>query len=260
MGIHKLGDKKMAIINFYPMELPDFRPGQKVPTRITKVSFEPTQKMILMNGIPLACETVFPVHYVRGSLGPKDKDKLSPIYTEIINEMEKRKMLVQDKRRDLWFFEALLYAYRFETREPNAADQSIPAWENGPTWDGPPDHAGNLGHSIAHTESLLKYLHDLIENDSTIDMTGLWYRDRAIYRSSPLVSRIPLTSEDQAPPRPEGMSTIISSTPSVLCAFYLQNILDFLTCSREMVETYDTEELRKSHGNIWNAMIKKQLT
>ena len=94
---------------------------------------------------------------------------------------------------------------------------------------------------------MLDFIYIAISTKTGLSVTGYWSRSLTIYRSSPMIKFSETIISE--------LGEIIeeASVTSVFIRF-LKNMLDFLMAIRQMNDLYDSDEMIKSHKNIWDAM------
>lgn len=222
--------------------------NQVVPVRILTVKFQPLQSVITAVGTLLHCDRVAPVYKITGHLDVGNTKTLIPLLSLIVTEMKLRTDNMRTRKVDILFFERNLYSYVDRKNSTSVTEsQTIPAWQDNdsPAWDGPAfqapyDTPGNM-------VSALDLVKRAISGD-TVPVSGLWVRPLSVYRSSPLVFQL----ED---------SNVGANEISAPLAFaeFLTNILTFLKCTRELIETYNSNEMITTNIKLWKVMSSMQL-
>ena len=209
--------------------------GQKIAIRVIKTKYQPMQTNLSILGIPLSCDQRAPIYKLKGSLNQSMVVDFKPLYESIKSELILRNELIKNKRAELWFFESLLYSYR----QPNKKDsQKIADWEGPISVSSQPE-----------AKNILSIIETVISGKD-VSVSGYWSRTLTIYRSSPIVEMYSTLPKDWEQP--------IVNEPHIAFVSFLQNILSFLTATRELVECYNTQELIDGHKNIWTVMESMQ--
>ena len=157
--------------------------GQRISVRVQHALHQPMQAQASVFGSLLTCDRAAPALRLRGSLDPSAAVELAPLLDQIEAELVARTLLLRERRADVWFFEWLLYSYRPASGgAPKPAEQSVPAWEDGPTWEGP----GELRALPAGAASLniLDIANRVVRKGESYPMAGVRSRALSIYRSS----------------------------------------------------------------------------
>jgi len=222
--------------------------GQLIAVRAFKTVHSPMQQHASVVSALLTCDKTAPVYKLKGNLGTNARIALKPMLDEVEAELTARAELIAGGRRaDLWFFEMLLYSYRSAT--PDEEKNMLETWADGPQWEGP----GNLKalDEGVSSQNVLDIVHRVVSQEETVSVDGYWSRPLSLYRSSPLAAvagaEIPMKWNDA-----------VDGTPLAVFSEFLKNILDFLTATRELVQTYNTRELIDKHLNMWSVMRAAQ--
>jgi DNA-binding transcriptional LysR family regulator len=220
--------------------------GQKIPIRVVRAQHAPMQPQASIVGALLVCDQMAPAYRLRGALDRSARAELAPMLAAVELELEARAALVKAHRADLWFFEALLYAYRAaEAAAEDGAEAA--AWEGGPVWEGP-RHLLAVEEG-AETVSALDIVRRAVAGEN-VPVSGVWSRSLALYRSSPLVAVA------RAAPPPAW--AVVDGTPRAAFAEFLKNILDFLVATRELIEVYCAHAPLDRRLVLWGVMRAAQ--
>lgn len=210
------------------------RIGQKISVVVHRVLYKPFKPTVAIAASVLTRESIAPVFQVQGTISRDDINTLFKYVIKINEELEKRETLIVDGYKEgLWFFEELLYGSTSDFKKDDETIQS----EGYINWQGP-----SSKKTVDGTLNILNIINNIQTSGEDYDMTGYWTRDIALFRSSPLINKL------------EKSELPIQVPPIVLIDIYLNNILNSLQATREMVGIYNTDELLKSHKNLWVAM------
>ena len=216
---------------------------QLLPVRVVKSIHQPKHSQISAAGILLTCDKNI-IIYKPALTHKTSKHKNGELYnlssftdiniiTDKINaELILRSEMFKTKKYEILFFESLLYSYKATTK-----DTELIKGSNEIDYEGPINNIGGIN---------AKNIFDVLQNG--LDMNGYWSRPLGIYRSSPLIA---FTSE-----KPEEYILLL---PDLIIQEFAKSILNYLVAIRELVETYNTPELIKSHENVWNMMRLQQM-
>ncbi len=234
---------KAAVVLLPTPEAETVRVGQTVAVRVTAARYDPDQPQASVIGVLLTCDRRAPAYALAEDLGAEDARELRPLAAAVRALLEARAALVAARRDDVFFFEALLYSYAVPggaaAALPGGAAAALPAWEGPPGVPLPPGAA---------PVDLLA----LVEGGGGA-AAGVWARDLALFRSSPLAAR---ASAGAVPP---GWEAPVEARPRTAFAEMLGTVLSFLKAVNEMAAHYNTPELIESHRNVWLAMRAAQL-
>jgi hypothetical protein len=203
--------------------------GQLIPTRVCIPIHNPKENSISAAAVLLTCDLKNTIYKVRGKIDKSHMEEILSIIDNIDQELDKRSLLLQTKKKSIIFFESLLYPYK---SYPDATTITI---NKNKEWFGP---STNLEKSSNYIN-----LHSMLN----MDLTGYWTRPLTLCRSCPFA----MTYSDK--PTEEYVTTY----PHLLMIDFLKNTLNYLVAIREMSELY-TDDLIKSHENIWNLMKRMQ--
>ena len=218
------------------------REGQIVSVRVSRVHYNPDQSQASAVGPLLTCDKVAPVYNVTNNLSDEDIRSILPLVARTKDLLAARANLMEKRRNDILFFEALLYSYVRPSSKLNA--QTVET-KGASAWEGPGGYPLPAG---VETVNLLT----LIENAADkkpVDIKGTWSRDPTFYRSSPMTAQV--LPGEALPPQ---WITAINTSPRMAFTSMLMTVYTFLKAINEMVEIYDTMTLLDSHKNIWLAM------
>ena len=221
--------------------------GQKIPIRVVRAQHAPMQPQASIVGALLVCDQMAPAYRLRGALDRSARAELAPMLAAVELELEARTALVKAHRADLWFFEALLYAYRAAAEAAAEGGADAAAWEGGPVWEGP-RHLLAVEEG-AETVSALDIVRRAVAGEN-VPVAGVWSRSLALYRSSPLVA--------VARAAPPAAWAVVDGTPRAAFAEFLKNILDFLVATRELIEVYCAHAPLDRRLVLWGVMRAAQ--
>ena len=163
--------------------------------------------------------------------------------------MDLRVNLSADVKKNISFFESLLYSYKMDKMEETIIESNhFPEW------------IGLQG--IEHTAdgdiiNLLDFLTDKKFTDCNI--IGIWSRPLYIYKSSPIAVFKKISMEEISELR-EGDPTLLEEgCTEVVFIRFLKDILSYLTIIRQMAEYYVDNATVMANKNIWDAMRDVQL-
>jgi hypothetical protein len=253
IGVH--GDKVrktgLATVALLPSKAVEaLAVGQQIAVRVVVAGHTPMQERASVYAVLLTCDAAAQVYRLRGALDKAASAELAPMLAAVETELAAREELVATRRADLWFFELLLYSYRARRAGTGTDSQTLPAWEGGPSWEGPPalvPHAEGCA-----VRNVLDIVRKVVHDGESVPVTGAWSRPLNLYRSSPLAA----VADGRH--LPAGWIAATESAPRVVFALFLKNILDFLVATRELAQLYSTEELVRKHFALWAAMRAAQ--
>ncbi len=206
------------------------RPKQIVPVRIIQARHEPLKGATAAAKL-FTCSYDKVAYRVTQQLGAAEKQRLRPLYDEVIAELEAREQLMKSRKEKIYFFEAILYGHRGADVHGDTVVKSTPEWR------GPRSDRFDSAAPV------------LVGLDGAV---GVWFRPAAVFRSSPTAVRV--ASEDLLP---KGWP-VVDATPEVAIGTILRDIHIHLVALRELVATYSNEEVRAGHANVWKAMVDAQ--
>ena len=239
-----------VVMSFVPTpEVDTVRVGQVVSARVYDVQFSPNQTQVTAVGPLLTRDKAAPVYALTADLTRDDVRDLEPLVSQVQQLLEARADLVKARRDDVFFFETLLYAYVQPTAEPQSPNSQTIETKGVADWEGP------VGLSLPDNVNIVNLLTVISEarDAGMAKVRGIWCRDLALYRSSPLTARV--AREDTLP---QGWKVLIASNPRTAFTDMLKTVYDFLKAVNEMVAVYDSREMIESHKNIWLAMRNAQ--
>ncbi|MFA6165762.1 MAG: hypothetical protein WC700_04040 [Gemmatimonadaceae bacterium] len=216
---------------------------QRVPVRVIEAHHQPMQESAAIIATLLTCDQAAPVYSLRGGLDASDRLELGPVLAAIDAELDARTELVAANRASVWFFEELLCAYQRKPGGGAAALARIPSGGGAAEWVGPA--AVEADEAGTEARNALELVRRALAGEA-VPVAGVWSRSLALYRSSPLVTF--------AETQPKGWPMAVDSTPRIVFAEFLKNILDFLVAIRELLAVYDTPEKVEAHRNVWAVM------
>jgi hypothetical protein len=249
-----------------PLELPDHHPqaaatmiaspatasvavGQLISVRVVVAQHQPLAKQAAVVTALLTCDKITATHRLRGSLDPSCRAEFESLLHEINLELVAREDVASMRRAQVWYFELLLYSLRQKIPTAVAgADQSIVCWENGPTWEGPAELC-RPNETKATVKNVLDIASRVVAGE-TVPISGFWSRPLSMFRSCPNAAQSDTLPPDWPAP--------IEGTARLVFVEWLTSILQFLRAIREMTELYSTEEILRSHRNIWLTMTSAQ--
>jgi len=207
--------------------------GQMVPIRTIEAFHKAKTNKIAVAGIILTCDVKSEIY--RNTTNEINKTYLPEIQLLLDNikqELVLREELIKDNKEKLIFFEKLLYSYKSSSNSTKKY-KSIKDINDYEGLDIDLSNEANNIFDIMHN-----YKH----------MSGYWHRPLKLSRSSPFI----LFTTNKP-------SSYKIAPFHVIIIEFAKQILSFLTAVRELVETYNTNELINSHENIWNMMRVKQI-
>lgn len=202
--------------------------GQKVPVRIIAAEHTPMQSISIVGSV-LTCDKATPVYSVKGSLKPSDI--LSSLYADINKELALRASLDKEK---LLKVESLIYAYNID---PVACEIKCPKG----SWLGPVMFAGT------NYTNILEIVDKVIEENTSVALSGTWSRPLNIFRSSPLVEVVENQEVDVSTNIINGVkdTNIIGIDAELLVLEMLKGIYQYLTAVRGLIDYEVPESVRK---------------
>ena len=192
--------------------------GLTVAVRLVAQHYPPLQEEVTAAGTLLCCDSQAPAFLCSGELTQEDGAALEAMAERAARLLESRAELARTDAQGLLFFEGLLYAYAgaAETAELVPGPAADGARE--PLWAGPP---GVPLPAPAQAVDLLALVRRALEarpGTPGPDVTGLWCRDLALYRSSPLTAGAPPGSP------PSGWETPTAAPPRTVFAVMLRSV------------------------------------
>ncbi len=260
--------------------------GQTVSVRVLGALCPAHDSKMSVAAMPLTCDQRAPVFCVRDQLSAAEAAGLMPLVRRIEGELDRRSLLATNRRKQLWFFEALLYSYAMGGANENTTmvieggasrdrgdrkvredggegrgDDDDDGEDHGggrkphavAAWGGPAGVALPAAAVAVNLPALVRRISAAAGGPGPADTRGVWCRDIAIYRSSPLVAR---AAEKTVPPQWGPRAPVVERAVAV-ARKHLRNMVDFLVAVREMVEAYSPEDVA-SHGNVWAMMRHAQ--
>jgi hypothetical protein len=214
-------------ITFKPTQLQmnTFSLGQLVPIRVIKSAHKPKTNQIAVAGVLLTCDTYAPIYRVKGTIHKQYLPEIELLLNSINEELQLRTDIMKTKKKEVIFFENLIYAYK--------TPPSIKSIE--------------LDKNVIYEGTVIDNAISLFKMINT-DLTGYWSKPLSLYRSSPTLVM-----------NQEKVAESILTSPHLLFIDFAIQVLSFLKAIRELVETYNTPELIKSHDNIWHMMKSRQI-
>ena len=206
--------------------------NQLLPIRIIKSVCKPNYSHIIAIGVLLTCDKKSTVYKVKGKVHNNALPEINILLNNIKNEILLRTELMKKKKKEIIFFESLLYSYK----NINKATEFIQI-DNDIKYEGLVHNTeGLIGHNIF--------------NIIDINLDGYWSRPLGVPRSSPILA---LSNSDIT------NNNYILINPQSLIIDVAKNILNYLVAVRELTEVYNTPELIHSHENIWTMMNEHKL-
>lgn len=196
--------------------------GNMLPIRVIKPSHKPTTNNLYIAAVLLTCDVNAPVYKVEGKIILNDV--LSYIIKNIKEEIEKREKLMLENKKNIKFFENLLFSYQNFTHDGENLE---------------------IDNNLNYYNFGLNKGFNILNLKSGEIISGYWTRDLSLCRSSPLMTKI------------EDTTDYIKTTPMQMVLDYGNQIYHFLVAIRQMVELYD-DDMILSHENIWDMMRSKQ--
>jgi hypothetical protein len=223
------------------------REYQRIPMRIIDVYHKCKNSIPAIGATLLVCEKKYNKYIITSNISKKSI--FSILLTKIKDEMDLRVNLSADVKKNISFFESLLYSYKMDKMEETIIESNhFPEW------------IGLQG--IEHTAdgdiiNLLDFLTDKKFTDCNI--IGIWSRPLYIYKSSPIAVFKKISMEEISELR-EGDPTLLEEgCTEVVFIRFLKDILSYLTIIRQMAEYYVDNATVMANKNIWDAMRDVQL-
>jgi hypothetical protein len=224
------------------------REYQRIPMRIIDVYHKCKNSIPAIGATLLVCEKKYNKYIITSNISKKSI--FSILLKKIKTEMELRINLSSDVKKNISFFESLLYSYKMDKMENTIIESNhFPEWEGLHGIGG--DRAGD-GNVI----NLLDFLTDKKFDDGNI--IGVWSRPLYIYKSSPIAIFKQIPMEEISELR-EDPTLLEEGCPEVVFIRYLKDILSYLTIIRQMAEYYIDNATVMANKNIWSAMQDVQL-
>lgn len=224
-------------------EVATVRVGQTVSVRVLRVQYNPNQPCATAAGSFLTCDKAAPAYRIaEGGFSAADARALAPLAARVRDLLAARAALAAARPGEVAFFEALLYAY---PRVPGGAEATVET-RDAPPWVGP---AAFPLPADAAAANLL----DVVSRAGDAGVAGVWARDLAIHRASPLAARVPPGADV-----PAGWAEPVDANPRTAFAEMLTTVHGFLKAINEMVAVYDTPRMVEDHKNVWLVMRAAQ--
>lgn len=222
------------------------REYQRIPMRIIDVYHKCKNSIPAIGATLLVCEKKYNKYIV--SSGMLKKTIFSTMLEKIKNEMELRINLSPDVKKNILFFESLLYSYKMDKMEDNIIESN-----HFPEWEG----LQSIEHSIESNDKIINLL-DFVSDGNFDDenIIGIWSRPLYIYKSSPIAIFKKISIEQANELKQEALEEGCSE---VVFIRYLKDILSHLTIIRQMAEYYIDNATIMVNKNIWDAMKDVQL-
>ncbi len=217
---------------------------QSIAVRLVQMQYNPYQEEVVAVGTVLTCDKAAQVFVLEGHLSRSDAEALAPLVQRLRALLWQRAQLAGRRRDDILFFEQLLYAYALPPSD--TVEEVLTAAPDVAPWVGP------VGLPLPHGAAAVNLL-DVAEaarrapEGGGADVAGIWCRDLALYRSSPLTARA------RGPP-PPGWSLPEASPPRAAFGTMLRASCEFLQVVTDYVEQFSTQALLESHQAIWRVM------
>jgi len=212
------------------------REGQVVFVRVLAVAYPPRKEAATAVGVVFACDKKAVAYALRGALTPADARRLGQLRADVRGEMDARRALGADDRKLLTSFEEMYYSYAVVL-------SGIFAEKGG--WLGP---AAPVAVAAGAAVEDLLALCDRAAKKS-VDVTGVWCRDLALFRSSPLAAR--------AKAAPKAWGAPVAAAPLAAVTEMLTSAYNFLRALNHMVAQY--RDAPKSYENLWAALRAERL-
>lgn len=223
------------------------RPRQTVCLRLTLPYYSPMSTHVAAAGRLLTCEKdPPPVYALEGGLSAADGGALAPLVEKAERLLRERAALTPPQAQRLAFFEGLLHPARQRAggRIEVETAAGFPAWAGE---DHPPLPPGTA------PENLLVIAAEAAAGGGKRELAGLWCRDPALHRSSPLIAR----SRAGGAGWPGGRLAV-AATPLEAFAVMLQGQCEALKAGTFLARTFESEEAFEDHRNVWAAMAEAQ--
>ena len=214
-----------------------------IAVRLVQMQYTPSQEEVVAVGTLLTCDKEAPAFILEGALTRSDADALAPLLQRLRALLRLRTELVRRRRDDVLFFEQLLYAYALPASE--SEEEVLTAAPDVPPWVGPAGLSLPPGAAAVNLLDAAEAAHRAPEGGGP-DVSGVWCRDLALYRSSPLASRA-------RGPSPPSWPAPAASPPRAAFAKMLRACCEFLQVVSDYVEQFTPQTL-ESHQTIWRVM------
>jgi len=223
------------------------REYQRIPMRIIDVYHKCKNSIPAIGATLLVCEKKYNKYIISSEI--TKKTMFSIMLEKIKDEMELRINLSTDVKKNISFFESLLYSYKMDKLEDSIIESN-----NFPSWEGL--------QSIGHIEDgeIINLLDFLINGDFNDDnVIGIWSRPLYIYKSSPVAIFKKVSIEQANELKQEDPTLLEEGCTEVVFIRFLKDILSHLTIIRQMAEYYVDNATIMANKNIWDAMRDVQL-
>lgn len=218
------------------------RENQRIPMRIIDVYHKCANQTPAIGATLLVCEKKYNKYIINKNI---NKNIFLPILENIKEELQLRTNLSPDIKKNVLFFENLLYSYKLD----KLTNETIES-DNYPEWEG-------LKKIKENTEivNLLDFLLDVGKKD----IIGIWSRPLYIYKSSPIAIFKQMTIEEIAELKQSDPTLLEEGIPETVFIRFLKDMLSYLTIIRQMAEYYVDNATIMANKNIWDAMKEVQL-
>lgn len=229
--------------------------GLTVAVRLIAQQYPPLQEEVTAIGTLLTCDAKAPAFLCSGALSRADGDALEPMAARARGLLARRAELARGRAQDLLFFEGLLYAYRLPSPEDLALVPGPPApgEADAPPWTGPPGVPLPAPAQAQDLLALVQRARAAPPEASGPDVSGLWCRDLALYRSSPLAAWV----RPGAQP-PEAWEPPEVSPPRAVFGVMLRSCCEYLQAAHDFLEAFPGADDLDRHRAVWAAMRAAQ--
>lgn len=222
------------------------REYQRIPMRIIDVYHKCKNPIPAIGATLLVCEKKYNKYIISTNI--TKATVFRPLLERIKEEMDLRLNLSEEVKKNVLFFESLLYSYK-TTKMTDITIES----DHFPAWQGLQE--------IEHAESngnIINIL-DFLENFNNTNIIGIWSRPLYIYKSSPVAIFKQLSLEQISELGREDPTLLEEGCPETVFIRFLKDILSYLTIIRQMGEYYIDHATVMANKNIWDAMKDVQL-
>lgn len=224
------------------------REYQRIPMRIIDVYHKCKNSIPAIGATLLVCEKKYNKYIITTNISKKTI--FSILLKQINDEMDLRVNLSADVKKNISFFESLLYSYKMGKMENETIES-----KHFPEWEG----LQGIISSREDDGNIINLLDFLTDKKFDGNIIGIWSRPLYIYKSSPIAMFKQISVEEISQLRDEDPTLLEEGCPEVVFIRFLKDILSYLTIIRQMAEYYIDNATVMANKNIWDAMRDVQL-
>jgi hypothetical protein len=225
------------------------REYQRIPMRIIDVYHKCKNSIPAIGATLLVCEKKYNKYIITSNISKKLI--FSIILKKIKDEMDLRINLSVGVKKNILFFENLLYSYKMDK-----IDNAIIESDNFPEWHG----LQSIDYNKEDDGDVINLLDFLINGEfDDSNIIGIWSRPLYIYKSSPIAIFKKISVEELSKLKHDDPTLLEEGCPEAVFIRFLKDILSYLTIIRQMAEYYVDNATVMANKNIWDAMRDVQL-